>query len=88
MEKGTVRLPMSGKAAYLRVQSGADSYLSPLKDWNGRVGLWSFDVETLPYWWPEPCHHGGEQGVHVFGQESVPSGGDNAFERDHAYLAG
>ncbi len=53
VEKGTVRLPMSGKAAYLRVQSGADSYLSPLKDWNGRVGLWSFDVETLPYWWNE-----------------------------------
>ena len=37
----------------MRVQSRADSYLSPLKDWNGRVGLWSFDVETLPYWWNE-----------------------------------
>lgn len=53
VERGTGRLPMSGKAAYLRVQSGTDGYLSPLKDWDGRVGLWPFDVETLPYWWSE-----------------------------------
>lgn len=54
VEQGAARLPMTGmdkKAAYVRVLSGADSYLSPLKDWPGKVSTWSFDVKTLPYEW-------------------------------------
>lgn len=54
VEQGAVRLPMAGmggKAAYVRVLSGADSYLSPLEDWPGKVSTWSFDVKTLPYEW-------------------------------------
>lgn len=51
VDGGTARLPMSNKAVYVCVLSGADSYLSPLKDWNGNVDLWAFDVETLPYAW-------------------------------------
>lgn len=54
VERGALRLPMAGmdgKAAYVRVLSGADSYLSPLEDWQGKVNLWSFDVKTLSYVW-------------------------------------
>lgn len=54
VERGTVRLPMAGrdgKGAYVRVVSGADSYLTPLEDWPGKVSTWSFDVNTLPYEW-------------------------------------
>lgn len=54
VERGAVSLPMAGmkgKAAYLHVMSGADSYLSALADWPGKVEMWSFDVKTLPYEW-------------------------------------
>lgn len=54
VEHGSVILPMAGmngKAAYVRVLSGVDSYLSPLEDWPGQVRMWSFGVKTLPYEW-------------------------------------
>ena len=35
---------MNGKAAYVRVLSGVDSYLSPLEDWPGPVSYTHLDV--------------------------------------------
>lgn len=50
---GTCRLPLNKAAAYVRVIDGKDSYLTSLSDEAGKIGLYSFDVETLPYVWRE-----------------------------------
>lgn len=54
VERGSANLSMAGmngKAAYVRVLSGKDSYLSLLEDWPGQVRMWSFDVKIPSYEW-------------------------------------
>ncbi len=54
VENGAVIVPLRGLKtvpAFALVSAGADSYLTPISDYSGSVGLWRFDLETLPYAW-------------------------------------
>ncbi len=54
VENGAVVVPLRGlktAPAFALVSAGEDSYLTPISDYDGRVSLWRFDVDTLPYAW-------------------------------------
>lgn len=52
IKEGTCNMALPEATAYMRVVSGEDSYITPLvNDWRGRVGLWTFEIPSLPYGW-------------------------------------